>query len=136
MTSSAVRLCRLEELPEGESRGFDPLGKGYDTMLVVRRGNRLHAWRDACPHMSGAPMAWRKDEYLNAGRDRIMCSSHGAQFDIVTGICIVGPCVGQALKPLHLTVRGGTLFVDVGPGRKDGRGENLRPQSASGDGRT
>ena len=44
MTSSIVRLCRLEELPEGESRGFDPLGEGHDTMLVVRRGNRLHAW--------------------------------------------------------------------------------------------
>ena len=85
MTASAVRLCRLEELPEGESRGFDPLGDGHDTMLVVRRGNRLHAWRDACPHINGAPMAWRKDAYLNAGRDRIMCSAHGALFDIVTG---------------------------------------------------
>jgi nitrite reductase/ring-hydroxylating ferredoxin subunit len=116
MTSSTVRLCRLEELPEGESRGFDPLGDGHDTMLVVRRGNRLHAWRDACPHIDGVPMAWRKDAYLNAGRDRIVCSAHGALFDIVTGVCVLGPCIGQALQPLHLTVRGDTLFVDMGPG--------------------
>jgi nitrite reductase/ring-hydroxylating ferredoxin subunit len=114
MTSSAVRLCRLEELPEGESRGFDPLGDGHDTMLVVRRGNRLHAWRDACPHIDGVPMAWRKDEYLNAGRDRIVCSAHGALFDIVTGVCTLGPCIGQALQPLQLTVRGDTLFVELG----------------------
>jgi nitrite reductase/ring-hydroxylating ferredoxin subunit len=118
MTSSTVRLCRLEELPEGESRGFDPLGDGRDTMLVVRRGNRLHAWRDACPHINGAPMAWRKDAYLNADRDRIVCSAHGALFDIVTGVCILGPCIGQALQPLHLTVQGDTLFVDMGPGRE------------------
>jgi len=113
MTSSTVSLCRLDELPEGESRGFDPLGNGYDTMFIVRRGNRLHAWRDECPHLNGAPMAWRKDQYLNARGDRIMCGSHGAQFDIVTGVCIVGPCIGQALKPLHLAVHGDTLFVDM-----------------------
>jgi nitrite reductase/ring-hydroxylating ferredoxin subunit len=124
MASSTVSLCRLDELPEGESRGFDPLGNGYDTMFVVRRGTRLHAWRDACPHLNGAPMAWRKDEYLNAGRDRIMCSSHGAQFDIVTGVCILGPCIGQALKPVHLSVRGDTLFVDMGHEREVGWGDS------------
>jgi nitrite reductase/ring-hydroxylating ferredoxin subunit len=59
-------------------------------------------------------MAWRKDAYLNADRDRIVCSAHGALFDIVTGVCILGPCIGQALQPLRLTVRDDTLFVDMG----------------------
>lgn len=104
MTSTLLRLCHIDEFPDGEARGFDPLREGRDTMLVVRRGNRLHAWRDSCPHINGAPMSWRKDAYLNANRDRIVCSSHGAQFDIVSGACMLGPCLGQFLEPLRVNL--------------------------------
>ena len=100
MACAGMRLCRLDEIPDGDSRGFDPLGEGRDTILVVRQGCKLHAWRDACPHTAGVPMAWRKDAYLNAGRDRIVCSAHGALFDIATGVCTLGPCLGQSLEPV------------------------------------
>ncbi|PQP00289.1 (2Fe-2S)-binding protein [Massilia phosphatilytica] len=99
-----VILCRLDDLPDGASRGFDPGRTGQDTVLLVRRGATIHGWRDACPHHGGTPMAWRKDEYLNAARDRIVCAAHGAQFDIETGVCTLGPCLGQRLEPVELTV--------------------------------
>jgi nitrite reductase/ring-hydroxylating ferredoxin subunit len=99
-----VFLCRLDDVPDGGSRGFDPAHTGQDTVLVVRQGERVVGWRDACPHHGGTPMAWRKDEYLNAARDRIVCAAHGAQFDIVTGICTLGPCLGQRLQPVELVV--------------------------------
>lgn len=97
-------LCRLDELADGASRGFDPWGDGQDTVLVVRRGAVLHAWRDACPHHGGTPMAWRKDAYLDAARERIVCHAHGAQFDIATGECLLGPCLGQALTRVPLAI--------------------------------
>jgi nitrite reductase/ring-hydroxylating ferredoxin subunit len=104
MAQAGIRLCRIDEIPDGEARGFDPHGLGQDTMLVIRRDNSLYAWRDACPHISGVPMAWRKDAYLNAARDRIVCSAHGALFDIATGLCTLGPCLGQSLEPITVTV--------------------------------
>jgi hypothetical protein len=52
-----MRLCALHELPDGTARGFDPRRTGQDTMFVVREGDALHAWADACPH-HGTPMAW------------------------------------------------------------------------------
>jgi nitrite reductase/ring-hydroxylating ferredoxin subunit len=104
MARDGIRLCRLDEIPDGDSRGFDPLGQGRDTLLVVRQGASLHAWRDACPHLPGVPMAWRKNAYLNAARDRIVCSAHGALFDIATGICTLGPCLGESLEPLAVFV--------------------------------
>jgi nitrite reductase/ring-hydroxylating ferredoxin subunit len=93
-----IRLCRLDDIPDGDSRGFDPLKVGRDTMLIVRKDKALYAWRDACPHIDGVPMAWRKDAYLNASGDRIVCSAHGALFDISTGVCTLGPCLGQSLE--------------------------------------
>jgi nitrite reductase/ring-hydroxylating ferredoxin subunit len=106
-----VFLCRLDDLPDGGSRGFDPAGTGQDTVLVVRRGDAVHGWRDACPHHGGTPLAWRKDAYLNAARDRIVCAAHGAQFDIGTGICTLGPCLGQRLQPVELDVRDNGIHI-------------------------
>ncbi|MBV5291388.1 MULTISPECIES: Rieske (2Fe-2S) protein [Curvibacter] len=97
-----IRLCHLDDLPEGSSRGFDPLQQGQDSVLLVRRQGQVHAYRDACPHHGGTPMAWRKDAYLNAAGDRIVCHAHGAQFDIATGQCTLGPCLGQALARLAI----------------------------------
>jgi nitrite reductase/ring-hydroxylating ferredoxin subunit len=109
-----MRLCRLDELPDGQSKGFDPLQSGRDQLFVVRRDGQLHGWRNACPHVDGAPMAWRKDAYLNGKRDRIICAAHGAQFDIASGECLLGPCLGQRLTPVALQVDAeGDLYADL-----------------------
>lgn len=98
-----MRLCHLNDLPDGGTRGFDPQRGGAGALFVVRQGRALHAYVDACPH-HGTPMAWRQDAYLNAARDRIVCAAHGAQFEIPTGRCVLGPCLGDALTPVPLTL--------------------------------
>jgi len=108
-----VRLCDAGELAEGTSRGFDPAGTGRDTMFVVRRGG-LHAWRNACPHWGDTSMAWRKDAFLNREGTRIVCAAHGAQFDIATGVCTLGPCLGETLVRVELMASAdGSLHVDL-----------------------
>lgn len=97
-------LCHLDDLPDGEARGFDPLRRGQDSLLLVRQGGAVHGWVDACPH-HGTPMAWRKDAYLNTARDRIVCAAHGAQFEIATGRCVLGPCLGDTLGRVPLTLQ-------------------------------
>lgn len=103
-TDGVARLCRADALPEGQARGFDPWHEGHDTVLVVRHQGELYGWRDACPHYGDTPLAWRKDAYLSGDRTRIVCAAHGAQFDIVTGMCTLGPCLGQGLQPVALHI--------------------------------
>ena len=102
--SARLRLCRVDDLPEGAARGFDLAGAGRDLLFVVRCGGALHAYLNACPHWAGSPMAWRRDAYLNHDASRIVCSAHGAQFEIDTGHCTLGPCLGQSLTPVALEV--------------------------------
>ena len=102
MNSNTLVLCRAGEVPDGTSRGFDPWHDGRDTVFVVRQGEALFGYRDACPHVDGAPMAWRKDGYLNGDGSRIVCHGHGALFDIATGVCVLGPCLGAALTPVPI----------------------------------
>jgi nitrite reductase/ring-hydroxylating ferredoxin subunit len=98
-------LCRLEALPDGGARGVDPGRSGRDTVILVRQGERVHGWKDACPHYGDTPMAWRKDAYLSADGRHLVCYAHGAQFDIQTGRCTLGPCLGQSLTPVALIRR-------------------------------
>ena len=108
-----VRLCHGSDLAEGSARGFDLHGSGRDTLFVVRR-NGLHAYRNACPHWEGTSLPWRKDAYLNVDATRIVCSAHGAQFDIASGECLHGPCIGQSLARVALIESDdGALSVDV-----------------------
>jgi nitrite reductase/ring-hydroxylating ferredoxin subunit len=97
MSAEAPPLCRLDEIADNAARGFDPEGGGQDTLFAVRRGPKLYLYRDRCPHAS-TPMAWRKDGYLNRRGDRIVCFAHGAQFEVETGRCLLGPCLGQSLE--------------------------------------
>ena len=90
-------LAQVADIEDGHSKGFDPLGEGRDTMFIVRRGEALFGWRNACPHYDHARMAWKKDEFLTGDRARIVCGAHGAQFEIDTGLCVLGPCLGDRL---------------------------------------
>ncbi|HEX7683910.1 MAG TPA: Rieske 2Fe-2S domain-containing protein [Trinickia sp.] len=100
----SIRLAHVDDLPDPSARGFDPGCAGRDTIFVVRRGQALRAYRDACPHFGDTPMAWRKDAYLNGDATRIVCHAHGAQFDIASGECLLGPCLGQRLVPVEIEV--------------------------------
>ena len=42
-----MRLCNLHELADPGARGFDPLQRGQDSVVVVRQGERVHVWADA-----------------------------------------------------------------------------------------
>jgi len=103
-------LCRLDELPEGGARGFDLEGRGQASLFAVHHGGAVHVWVDSCPH-HGTPMAWRRDAYLNAAGNRIVCAAHGAQFEIDSGLCVLGPCLADRLKPVPSRILAGQLFV-------------------------
>lgn len=98
-----LNLCRLDDLPDGAARGFDPFSEGRDALFIVRRGHLLNAYQNRCPHQ-GASLPWRKDAYLNHDGSRIVCSAHGAQFDIDSGQCVLGPALGGSLQKLNVTV--------------------------------
>lgn len=97
-------LCHLDDLPQGTAKGFDPLRQGRDSVFVVRQGETLHAYRDVCPHYGDTTLPWRKDGYLDRSGEHVVCASHGARFEIATGLCISGPCKGQSLTGIHVEV--------------------------------
>lgn len=111
-----IRLCRFEDLTNGCARGFDPDQSGEDTIFVLRRGATVRAYHNRCPHQ-GARLEYRKDRFLSADGNQVICHAHGAHFDAQSGACIDGPCLGQALSIVPCEVEDG--WVTISPGSTD-----------------
>jgi nitrite reductase/ring-hydroxylating ferredoxin subunit len=112
----ANALCHLEELEQCASLGFDLDDEGQDQFFVVHINGQVNGWVNACPHVIGSPMAWRRNAYLDASKQWIQCHAHGALFDPSTGLCSEGPCKGKYLKRVGLVVgRNGQVRLDGQP---------------------
>jgi len=114
MSLQEVVVCRFDELSDPGCREFR-IGEGDWPFkgFVVRRGEDVFAYRNYCMHV-GHPLNWKPDEFLTAERDRIVCASHGALYDIATGVCSGGPCRGKQLDRVDVAVRDGDVIV-TGP---------------------
>ncbi len=96
--------CREFRIGDGDwpFRGF-----------VVRQGEQVFAYQNFCMHV-GHPLNWMPDGFLTRDRSAIMCSSHGALYEIDTGLCVAGPCLGKELRKVDVAIRDGVVYV-TGP---------------------
>ena len=107
-------VCALTELGDPGSRAFT-IGRGEWPLrgFVVRRGAEVHAYVNRCPH-AGHPLNLRPHEFLTPDRTLVLCNSHGALFEIATGLCIAGPCPGKHLRRVPVEVAGGYVLLAAG----------------------
>lgn len=109
-------ICTLEDIPNRRARGFQLLRQGEDgkpkawSIFVVRWGNRAFGYVNVCPH-HGVNLDWERNQFLDPSGLRIMCGKHGALFEIGTGRCTDGPCLGRHLEAIALTVLDGDICV-------------------------
>lgn len=103
-------MCKLEELPDGGSRGFGPAPGGFTGLFAVRRGERVFVYVNSCPHI-GLPLNWNPDKFLSVDGNHIICANHGAEFTIEAGLCVRGPCDGRSLESVAVTIEDGLVQV-------------------------
>jgi nitrite reductase/ring-hydroxylating ferredoxin subunit len=109
-----VRVAHLSDIPDPGCREFS-IGEGDWPFrgFVVRRGDEVFAYQNYCVH-AGHPLNWSPDSFLTKDRAAIICSSHGATFQIDTGKCFAGPCVGKTLRQVAVSLEAGDVYV-TGP---------------------
>ncbi|MEX0899285.1 MAG: Rieske (2Fe-2S) protein [Gammaproteobacteria bacterium] len=106
-----LEVCALEDIEDGAARGFE-IPEGLHDGFVVRRGERVYAYLNTCPHQ-GNPLNWKPGAFMTKNRELIMCSVHGAIFEVESGLCVGGPCVGRQLQPLSARVVDGRIVVEI-----------------------
>lgn len=96
-------LCRLDAIDDGAATAVDVSLDGVDeSLIVVRRGDRAHAYINVCPH-AGRRLDWAPGRFLV--KDGILvCAVHGASFRTDSGHCVGGPCRGDSLREVPVVV--------------------------------
>ncbi|KGJ08598.1 (2Fe-2S)-binding protein [Paracoccus versutus] len=82
--------------------------RGSFPMLVVRVGDELLAYVNACPHQY-LPLDYRGDQLVSADGTKLMCTAHGACFDIRSGDVVEGADCG--LDAVPVSVRDGIIVI-------------------------
>jgi nitrite reductase/ring-hydroxylating ferredoxin subunit len=111
-------ICRLDDLRESAARGF-AMGAGDWPLrgFVVRIKDQVRGFVNTCPH-ARHPLNLRPNEFLTLDGLLILCASHGALFEKLTGYCVAGPCAGRSLRTVPLEVSDGYVMLahDADPG--------------------
>ena len=112
---SDIQICAVDDIVDGESAAFiAEVGAKSIPVMAIRKGNDVFVYENNCPHI-GAPLDFISGQFLNHERTHIMCSTHAALFRIEDGVCISGPCEGDALTPLNTEVRDGIVYLNDAP---------------------
>ena len=111
MAEAAQRLCASDELAErGPARVFDVLQWGEPARaFALRFDGRVVAYLNRCVHVP-AEMDWQPGEFLDSAKEYILCASHGAEYEPLTGHCAGGPCGRGSLIALDVRERDGAVY--------------------------
>ncbi|MEO7055211.1 MAG: Rieske 2Fe-2S domain-containing protein [Caldimonas sp.] len=87
------RLCASAELEEkGRAVLFDVLHFQEPLRaFALRFDGRVVAYLNRCVHVP-TELDWQPGEFLDGGKEFILCSIHGAAYEPRGGRCIGGPC--------------------------------------------
>lgn len=111
-----IAVGRLDELDDPGCREFQ-IGDGDWPFrgFVVRQGDAVRAYQNYCKH-AGHPLNFKPDSFLTKDQTMIICASHGALYEIETGVCVAGPCPGKTLTAVTTEIVDGVIVVE-GPDR-------------------
>ncbi|MGE7138756.1 Rieske (2Fe-2S) protein [Luteibacter sp. NPDC031894] len=103
-------LCLLADIPDGNAIEVEALVAGeVESLMVYRHGDEARAYFNVCPH-AGRRLDYVPGKFL-VRSGQIICAAHGATFTAESGDCTAGPCRGDRLRPVAVTVRDGAVHL-------------------------
>ncbi len=105
------RLCRSDALTErGDAFVFDVLqfrrpARGF----VLRFDGQVVAYLNRCLHVP-TEMDWQHGKFLDSDKEFILCSTHGAAYEPLSGRCVGGPCGRGTLTVIKIEERDGEVY--------------------------
>ena len=104
-------LCASGELIEkGNAFVFDVLHyREPARAFALRFEGKVVAYLNRCVHVP-TELDWQPGEFLDGGKEFILCSIHGAAYEPRHGKCIGGPCGRGGLTPIAAEERDGEVW--------------------------
>ena len=108
---TATEICKIDDIPDNDARGMIAAVDGKQrNIIVVRKSNQAYAYLNWCPHTQ-VLIDQIPNKFFDAEHKFLVCSKHGARFRPEDGFCVSGPCEGDSLPVLNVTVKDGAVFL-------------------------
>lgn len=106
-----VRVCDADALAErGDATVFEVQQWGRKVgAFVMRFEGQVVGYLNRCAHVP-TELDWQEGKFLDADRELIICSVHGAVYEPLSGHCVGGPCAGARLTPLRVEERDAQVY--------------------------
>lgn len=104
-----IALCATKDILPNQSKGFE-----IDNvkLFVVHKDQQFYVYKNQCPHL-GIELEFMPDQFLDADAELIICSTHGALFEIENGKCLAGPCQNDRLISIELKIDQEQIWVTL-----------------------
>ena len=116
MSQELFAICDVEDIPNRRALPFVLARRDEGGLVkpwpifILRWGKHIRAYENKCPHQE-TYLDWDRGEFLDSEGTRILCGKHGALFDLGTGECVDGPCVGASLTPIEAVIDDGEICL-------------------------
>ena len=105
------RLANIKALPEGEAVKFQFQRDGISQEgFALSIGDQIVAYENRCRHLP-LSLDYGDGRFFTRDGAHLICQSHGALYEPLTGLCVRGPCDGASLKRLHVELVDGALWL-------------------------
>ena len=106
--SALIALAAIEDGGLVEVEGT--VNADAESLILHRDGERVRAWFNVCPH-AGRRLDWAPGQFLKTKEGLLVCAAHGASFSLADGQCIAGPCRGESLRAVEVSVVDGEIVL-------------------------
>ena len=102
-------LIAFDHLEDGGFAEVEAVIEGdAESLVLFRQGQGVRAWLNVCPH-AGRRLDWAPGKFLKSKEGHLICAAHGASFELGDGVCVAGPCRGDSLRAVAVTVVDGEV---------------------------
>jgi phosphoglycolate phosphatase len=94
--------------------------KSYGTRFTMPDGRQAFAIRfdgvlkgyiNECRHLP-TELDWNFGHFLDADKAYLVCATHGALYDPLSGLCVAGPCRGRSLEAVAVVEIDGKIVLE------------------------
>ncbi len=78
----------------------------------MRKKGTYFPYLNRCRHLP-VTLDLEDNQFFNHDQSALQCHMHGAVYEIETGLCVGGPCVGASLRALSFEEEGDQLVIAI-----------------------
>ena len=116
MAGAERLICASSALCDGGDAVRFEVVRGGRRMpaFVVRYRGDVFAYLNRCAHVP-VELDWQPGRIFDLTGQYLLCSMHGAHYEVRSGRCVMGPCVGALLVRLSVHEHDGQVWMSEVP---------------------